>query len=293
MEQGIFYDMPMDEYKKIPAAHKSEFKYILKSGLHYRHHLENRKESTDSMVFGNLVDTLLFEPHLLEKRFVTVPETYPAIVKKEHVDKPWSWNANFCKDWRSEILEDNPGIEIVKGDDIIRATNITSAIESHPEAVRYLDGARFQVTMIWRDPETKVWCKGRLDAVTDDRFIDLKVTEDPHPEAFSGIMTNFDYHVQGAFYHDGWYLAQGMEVPEEIKKPFSFIAVESGQPHDVVCYNIGIESFEAGRVVYHEALRRYADFLDTNEYVGYSNVSEEIEIRQWKLNRIMLDGVVR
>jgi hypothetical protein len=292
MKPGIYKNIPFAEYQKWEAVHKSMFSSLIKSGLQFKHFLEKGEEETKIMGFGNLVDCLLFEPELYDERYTITPETYPAIVKKEEIQKPWNWTANYCKEWREEKLSENPDIKIVSLNDIGLASDIVSSIKNHPEAQRYLKEAEYQVSLYWIDPETDLPCKARMDAYNGTRITDLKVTDDIRPSLFSKIIKRFKYHAGGAFYHDGLMHCMGIELEQEPSIPFSFIAAESDPPHDVVCYNLGPQSFEAGRIIYREALNRYKEFKESGEYPGYSNVSEEIEIPMYDLNKIQLDGVI-
>ncbi len=287
---GIYRGVPMEEYKTWECVHKSMFSAILRSGLHLRHFIEKGEEESEIMRFGNIVDTLLFEPSLFASRYVVAPKTYPAVVKKVDIEKPWNWNANFCQEWRDSQPE---GITIASDKEIFRAITITERIKEHPEAVKWLNMASVQVSMVWVDPETSLLCKGRLDAEKPgERLIDLKITNDPFPFAFSGIMNRFKYHAQAAFYHDGYLLAQGKTPGSGPDIPFSFIACEDNDPFDIIAYNIGAESFDAGRIVYREALSKYKEIIESGEYSGYSNVAEEIEIPHWALNKIQMEGIV-
>src|SRR4030065_2654530 len=131
MKPGIYYNVPMEEYKKWPGVHKSMFHSILRSGLQLKHDTENEPEPTAIMVFGNLVDCLLFEPALFSSRYKLAPDTYPAIVKKVQIDKPWNWNASYCKEWRDEQPE---GVEVVTGGELSRAPTLKNRVLKHPAA---------------------------------------------------------------------------------------------------------------------------------------------------------------
>lgn len=287
---GIYYGVSMEEYRSWRGVHKSMFSSVLRSGLHLKHFLEKGEPENDAMRFGNIVDTILFEPSLFESRYAVAPKTYPAVVKKVEVEKPWNWNATFCQDWRDSQPE---GVTITSEKEISEAKSIVSKISTHPEASKWLSGSAVQVSMVWIDPDTGLYCKGRLDAEKkNERLIDLKITNDPFPFAFSGIMNRFKYHAQAAFYHDGYLLAQGKSPSVGPEIPFSFIVCEDSAPFDVIAYNIGVESFEAGRIVYREALSKYNEIVESGEYSGYSNVAEEIEIPHWALNKIQLEGIV-
>lgn len=286
MNPGIYKNIPFEEYEKWGQVRKSWFKHILKSGLHFKHFLENGEKESDFMVFGNLVDTLLFEPLLFDTRYKVTPDTYD---DGKGNTKPWNWNANICKDWRKNNLDKI----IIKPEDHHRANDIVLKIMAHPEAGKWLSEATYQVSLSWVDPDTELACKSRIDALrANEMIIDLKITNNPHPSNFSRIINNFLYHVQGAFYHDGYILAQGGKLEDGPSIPFLIIAVEDQPPHDVVCYNLGPESFECGRIIYKTALDRYKEYKENDEYTGYSNIAEEIEIPMWARNKIQMDGII-
>lgn len=289
---GIHKNISMEEYAKIKAVHKSMFSHILKSGKQLKHFLENGEEEKEYMVFGNLVDTLLFEPDCFIDRYITCPETYPTLVKKVETQKPWNWSANYCKEWRESIFAESPDVKIISPEDAERASKIVKSIKTHPEAQRWLSKAEYQLSLCWVDQSTELSCKGRPDAYNGERLIDLKVTSNPLPGFFSNIMYKFKYHAQGAFYHDGFLLAQGKTPDVGPSIPFSFIVAEDKKPFDVVCYDLGLESFEAGRIVYEETLSRYQNFVENDDFPGYSNIVEEIDIPRYALNKIQLEGVI-
>ena len=60
--QGIFENIPFEEYHKVSCVHKSMFKSIIRSGRQLKHYLDTGDQRSKQMDFGNLVDTLLFEP---------------------------------------------------------------------------------------------------------------------------------------------------------------------------------------------------------------------------------------
>ena len=287
---GIYYDVPYQEYYEWNAVHKSLFSHIMRSGLQLLHHIEHGEKESDFMRFGNLVDTILFEPHLLELRYIMIPDTYPTVVKKEEIDKPWNWNANYCIDWRKTIPH---GITPISKDEHLRAKTISTKIIQHPEASAWLDGAQVQVSIVWVDPETELVCKGRMDAYRDmERIIDLKITGNASPWAFSKKGYEFGYHTQGAFYHDGLLLSSGKTLEAGQVLPFSYIVAEDKQPHDVVTYNLAQESFEAGRASYREALDRFKSYVENDDFQGYSNVAEDFEIPAWALKKYQFEGIL-
>lgn len=284
------YDMPFDKYKNIKRVHKSHFGPALKSGLHYKYHIENEEylSPSDFMVFGSLVDTILFEPKEINKRFVCHPEKYDS----DKGEKTWNWNANACKKWRSNLEKLFPGIMITGTEIMTNAAVIASKIKNHPVASKWLEGT-FQVSLLWTDEDTGIECKSRPDIILgSERIVDLKITSSPHPFGFGKKMLDLNYHSGAAFYHDGYLIASGCKPQAQPSFPMSFIVAEDSPPYDVVCYDLGIESFDVGRIVYRQALERISEYRSNDEYPGYSNIVETAEIPTWAINRVQMEGMI-
>ena len=283
IKPGVYYNVPDSEYRAWPCYCKSMMSYTMKSGKHLKAYVDGSGEDSDAMIFGRLVDCFLLEPDRYGDLFVIRPDMYPD--NKGNM-KPWSNNANYCRSWNAGQHK-----AIIKAETKATADRVSKAIGEHPQASEWLNACKSQVSIVWIDPETGITCKGRIDGlIENERLLDLKITNDPHPAAFSRTSYSFGYHIQGAFYHDGYILASGGTLGESPQYPFSFIACEDSEPFDCVCYNLGVESFDVGRVMYREALSRYKEIKESGEYYGYSNVAEELEIPLWAINRVLMEG---
>lgn len=288
LDPGIHENISMRDYLELPYFHKSYVSPMLKSGLALRYHIdieEPEGKYSDCIIAGQLVDTLLFEPKEFASRFSLLPDVYVDSKKKT---VPFTKKSSTCRKVITDIIDE--GKLPISGDDKIAADEIISAIQRHKTASTWLAG-KSQVTIIWDDPITGVRCKGRIDMLLIDRIVDLKTSETTLPSAFSRIANSMGYHVQGAMYHDGYYCAKTGKIPESFDMPFSLIAAETSKPHDVVCYNLGVETLEVGRLKYREALDRFKACSDSNEWHGYSDFAEELEIPIWAKNRLQLEGV--
>lgn len=288
-EIGIHHGIDFEVYKSWNAVNKSMIPHILKSGKHLKLYLDgDYKKQTKVMGFGTLVDTLLFESEEYENRFVITPATY---TNAKLEVRPWSGNANVCKAWKTE--QDTAGTTILKDGDKERADSIIEEIYKHPIASKLIDGAAAQVSIVWEDLDTGVLCKCRFDALKENESMaDLKITNDPQPEQFSKIMSNFSYHIQGVYYHDGYYGSQGLIIPEVPKIPFSFIACEDKPPYDVICYTLGSKSFDIGRALYKKALQKYVEYTESKKFPGYSNFSNNIDLPNWAINQHKFKEIV-
>jgi len=290
MEPGIYYDIPFNEYLKIDAFSKSLVYECLKSPKHLKHCIDSPEESTKIMDFGSLVDCMVFEPGQVKNRFAMIPEKY---INSKKIEMPFTMQSNTCKAIIAGI--ESSGKTAMKAVDFDRAEKIFEEIKSHPEASKWVSLSRHQVTIIWTDPETKTLCKGRMDGYIDkigeQRIVDLKITENPFPGAFSRIANQFNYHVQGAMYHHGLYCAVSGKYPDGWVIPFSLIVAESEQPHETICYNMDSESLDVGVEKFKRAIQVYVECKENNEWPGYSSVAEELKIPMWAINRLMLEGV--
>lgn len=288
---GVYKNVPFSEYRQWKAFSKSMVKPLMKSPKHLKHHIETEAQSK-AIDFGSLVDCVLLEPDRFDASFAVRPETYESTKAYKTKDdvvvvKPWNSNSKTCQAWMMQQQE--AGKTIISQNDIERAHSVVAEIRSHPTAADWLRG-EYQVSIVWVDEETGMLCKGRPDILRPDRIVDLKITFDCYPAAFRKTAGNQGYHIQAAMYHDGLLRARGEKIPEDWSVPFSIIAANDNQPFDVVCYDFGTESLDCGREQYRQALRRYAEIVESGEYPGYSAVAEELEVPEWLRYKVLFEG---
>ena len=84
------------------------------------------------------------------------------------------------------------------------------ALREHPVASVLLDAhhGRAEQSLIWRDPDTGVWCRGRVDWLRDqhvDRaiLVDYKTTTNAAVAAIARSVAQYGYHQQADWYLDG------------------------------------------------------------------------------------------
>ena len=113
----------------------------------------------------------------------------------------------------------------------------------------------------------------------DGLLIDIKTTENAAPEAFDRHFWNFRYHVQGAFYLDGYHAINRSSSPG-----FIFIVVEKKPPYAVSLRVITPEYVDIGRRAYLEDLETYARCLRESDWPGYGIQVREIHPPSWANN---------
>ena len=120
-------------------------------------------------------------------------------------------------------------------------------------------------------------CRCRPDAVTERGVIvDLKTTRDASPEEFARSIAQYRYHVQAAFYSDGYRAAFG-----EAPRGFVFIAVETEAPYLVAVYVASEAMTQRGRIDYQADLDTFRWCRDHNDWPGYSGHPLTIDLPKW------------
>ena len=156
---------------------------------------------------------------------------------------------------------------------------MAAAVAAHPKAAALLTGGHPEVSIFWQDADTGIDCRCRPDYINPAGIIvDLKSTADAGPAAFAKSCANFRYHVQDAFYSEGYYQAAGTWP-----RGFVFIAVEKTAPYAVACYTLDDVAKEKGRELYQQDLQTLQAAQAANEWPAYSDQIETLTLPAWAL----------
>jgi len=123
---------------------------------------------------------------------------------------------------------------------------MTLNLTEYEPIARIETDAEKELSLFWRDPETGILCRCRLDMYLPSRTIlDLKTTRLPLPGDFDGEVFNREYFRQAGFYAMGAAAVFGGE-PEDYR--FVFVALGNADPYWVLHYYLDPEVLEAGIV---------------------------------------------
>jgi len=239
---GLHYDLSWELYKGIDRANISNLKEMARSALHYRYRCAHEKDST-TLALGRAAHAAILEPERFDREFVVWDERTDTGRLRPRNSKDFDAFAELHK-----------GKVVLKPDAHRFALNVRDAVRSKPVALKYIREGRPEVTMLWQDVATSRWCKGRLDWLTSahgsDALVGFKTARDLSPRAFSQQAAKLLYHLQWAYYFDGYSTLTGRE-PRMVE-----ICVESEPPFDVVVYIIPADVIELGREEYRALLGR-------------------------------------
>lgn len=258
----ILHNMPNADYHASPAISKSGLDKIAKSPAHYRAAKEAPAEITDAMVIGSAFHDYILLPEIFQTAYTVLPEDFNGRTKdgKSYLETIKASGQTILK---AEWLKDIQGM--------------AAAVAAHPKAAALLTGGHPEVSIFWQDADTGIDCRCRPDYIHSSGIIvDLKSTLDASPAAFSKSCANFRYHVQDAFYSEGYYQAAGTWP-----RGFVFIAVEKTAPYAVACYTLDDVAKEKGRELYRQDLQTLHAAQANNRWTAYSQKIETLTLPAW------------
>jgi hypothetical protein len=253
------------EYHSLPSISKSGLDLINRAPSLYAYRKSNPHETTPAMRLGTLTHTAVLEPDRFASEVIARPE---GIDRRTSAGKA---------DWFAFELEAK-GREIITFEEVAKLEAIRDAVHAHPAAAKALGGSpTIEQSIFWTDATTGVDCRCRPDAVTAGGVIvDLKTCCDASPEGFAKSIVQYRYHVQAAFYSDGYRAAFG-----EAPKGFAFIAVETEAPYLVAVYVASADMVERGRLAYQANLETFRECLATDTWPGYSSSPLTLDLPKW------------
>jgi len=189
------------------------------------------------------------------------------------------------KVWK-EFEAANAGKKCIKPGEYEAAMRQGESVRRLPEIRDALAAGHPEVSAFWIDPETGVKCRCRPDWVhpcgdAGSILLDVKTYSDASPAEFRRQVARKRYHVQDAFYSDGFQRASGLEV-----LAFVFVAVETEWPYAANALMLDDLAKTTGRDLYRRDLDTYAECLRTGEWPGYSNQIEIISLPNWAISNL-------
>jgi hypothetical protein len=284
-ERGIHPGLSWERYLSVNRTRISNLKEMARSPLHYQHRLINAKK-TAPLELGRTAHAAVLEPERFEKDYVLWDERTAAGTVRPRRGKDWD---AFCAE--------NSGKTIIRAEEHGFACAIRNAVRSNRVAAKYLDSGYAEVAMIWDDVATGRKCKGRVDWITHvegiDAIVGLKTTRDGDLRAFANQAAKLLYHLQWAYYADGYLEATGK------KARVVEIVVEAAPPHDVVVYIVPAEVLEFGREEYRRLLEQLEECGKTGRWPGRASNEVIFELPAYlqpdddDVGELELEGVAR
>lgn len=262
---AIHSRVPWDEYLTTPGTSITRLKELRRSAQHYRYRLEHPKETTP-LTLGRASHCAVLEP----ERFNTDHAVWTRRTESGNLaPRNGKW-------WDTFRLE-HEGKAIITADEFDTVAAIAVAVRGNDDAMKYLRAGDPEVTLqwtTWRRP-----CKGRVDWLTkvDDQsvLVGLKTARDCRHFIFGSQAAKLGYHLQWAYYHDGYEMITGRR-PKMVE-----IVVESEAPHAVVVYVIPDDIIAQGRDEYMVLLEQLAECEKADAWPGPAVGEQILTLPSW------------
>lgn len=268
---GLRFGLDIDEYHAGPGISKSGLDDIERSpAIFYALHLDPARPAPREragQLEGQLAHCAVLEPDEFGKRYRVLPVMHRGT-------KAW-------KDLAGAAEAD--GLAPIQQDQYDTAMRQAESVRRLPEVREALERGHAEVSAYWIDPEMGVLCRCRPDWVhpageSGAIICDLKTCGDASPAEFARQAARKRYAVQDALYSDGYAAASGRET-----LAFIFVAVESEWPYAASAVMLDDESREVGRRAARRNLNTYARCLAANEWPGYSDRIEIVNLPAWAM----------
>jgi len=141
---------------------------------------------------------------------------------------------------------------------------------------------KYELSLFTTDPETGVPVKVRYDKLIPSILqpFDLKKTQKADRYNFGKTIQSYGYHISAALYQIAW----EWEFKEKMQ-PMLWGAIEEQSPHIGMVYRPDDEMMVVASVLLRQALNIYAECLDSDNWHGYLDDSEEISLPHWALEQ--------
>ena len=259
--------LPYDQYAAIPAMNVSRLKELKRSPQHYLHRLTNAF-SSKALTLGTAAHCATLEPERFDSEFVVWDRRTESGRAAPRTGK--GWEAFQAEHTTRTILAEA---------EAATAKAIAAAVRADTVAGPYLVAGDPEVSFTWTHPEAGRACKARADWITTiDGFpvlVGLKTARDCRHFQFGAAAARLGYHLQWAWYFDGFFELTG-KFPRVVE-----IVVESEAPHAVATYVISDDILAQGRDEYMQLLALLAECEASGIYPGPVPMETVLSLPSW------------
>lgn len=256
-----------EEYDSLPGISITRLKELRRSPMHYLYRLTNPKQS-DALTLGTATHVAALEPERFESQFSVWQGVTASGRAKPRSGKNWLAFKNTAA---------KAGQTILTAAEALEARTIARAVRSDPLALAYLEVGDPEVTLQWQ-VRGRI-ARGRADWLTkvegEPVLVGLKTARDARPIQFGNQCAKLGYHLQWAFYYDGYEFITGRQAR------MVEIVVETAPPHAVVVYRIPDDVIQQGRDEYLVLLDQLDECERTGSWPGPSTQEEYLTLPSW------------
>ncbi len=275
---GIYSGIAASVYHALPFCSASKLKKLWQKNAAQMKWDINNPNVTKEMLIGTVTHSAVWEPDTFEGMY-TVAQQCAATTQKgtrctftgtRRSEGDW-----LCSTHSPKVFDHEDNIQIITEEIYRRATDTAAAILTHELAgkiVRAVPMDDRELTIIFRDEATGLWCKARLDGLirTAGIIADLKTTGDASDKAFFFTAKKLGYMIGVEFYMRAC-RAVGIDVDK-----FCFIAAETEPAHGVAVYEP--QGIDRWSLLGNELMAAYAECEKKQAWPGFEPVVRGLNI---------------
>lgn len=261
IEPGIYYGISNENYHAGPGISKSQLDDIADTPALYlwRKNAPVDTTKTKTLDLGTAFHCRVLEQEEFSNRFIVAPE--------------FNRRTNAGKEEEKAFLMEcaSTGKTVITAEEGRKIELMYQSVMALPLGQWLVESAgHAESSIYWEDPETGILCRCRPDKIIPEFhwIMDVKTTADI--QRFKTAYYDYRYHVQDAFYSDGY------EAQFGVQPTFVFLVasttIECGR-YPVEIFMMGEEAKLAGQQEYHRNLRTLSDCLNTDEWPAIKTLS--------------------
>ncbi|EFJ6715038.1 exodeoxyribonuclease VIII [Escherichia coli] len=261
IEPGIYYGISNENYHAGPGVSKSQLDDIADTPALYlwRKNAPVDTTKTKTLDLGTAFHCRVLEPEEFSNRFIVAPE--------------FNRRTNAGKEEEKAFLMEcaSTGKTVITAEEGRKIELMYQSVMALPLGQWLVESAgHAESSIYWEDPETGILCRCRPDKIIPEFhwIMDVKTTADI--QRFKTAYYDYRYHVQDAFYSDGY------EAQFGVQPTFVFLVasttIECGR-YPVEIFMMGEEAKLAGQQEYHRNLRTLSYCLNTDEWPAIKTLS--------------------
>jgi len=261
MSPGVYFSLSNEAYHAGEGISKSQLDDVAISMAVYqwRKTAPEEEEKKDPLTMGTALHCALLEPDEFEKRFVQLPDV--------------NRRTNIGKEEERAFLgrAQERGQTVLTAEQWRKLSLMKASALAHPSARWLLEAeGHCESSMYWRDSDTGVLCRVRPDKFLTQMPVIVDVKKVADMSRFQRHIHEFRYHVQDAFYREGFKRNYG-ESPM-----FVFIAISDAIDcgrYPVRVFTLSGYDVEVGTWLYRRDLTTFATAMAANDFGGIEEIS--------------------
>src|SRR5688572_10037218 len=184
---GIHKALPAHDYhrRELGVVSNTALKHVRRSLAHYKAWIDGTgvDKDTPAKTFGRAFHCALLEPEKFRQTYVGMPK-FGDLRKSENKAAKTEWEAAHAD------------AEPLAFDDMLTLIGMSDSVRAHPLASQMIRDGEAELTLSWKDADSGLQCKSRLDYYVRDlaMIADVKTTEDASEEQFEKDVAKYGYH---------------------------------------------------------------------------------------------------